>query len=176
MDVEIVAAGDAEYPIVINLARFYMYDMAEHGGWPFEPNGDFDVGDTFDPYWGRPRASRAWPGDWQGLPFLACIDGHPAGFALVVRMNEASPRYDMGEFFVARQYRRHGAGRRMATALFDRFAGEWIIRQLLTNRAAHTFWRRIIADYTGGKFTETWEHFAEYGGKEFIVQRLDSRH
>src|SRR5690348_12776640 len=67
----------------------------------------------------------------------------------------------MGEFFAARQYRRHGAGRRMATALFERYAGEWIVRQLLTNRAAQMFWRSIIADYTGGKFTETQEHFAD---------------
>jgi predicted acetyltransferase len=175
MDVETVAAGDVEYPIVANLARFYMYDMAEHAGWPFEPNGDFDIGHAFDPYWGRPRPARTLPEGWQGLPFLARIGGNPAGFALVVRQREAPPVYDMGEFFVARQYRRHGTGRRMATSLFDRFAGEWIVRQLLTNRAAQMFWRRVIADYTAGKFTETRERFAEYGDKEFILQRFDSR-
>ena len=175
MDVEIVAAGDAEYPIIANLARFYMYDMAEHAGWPFEPNGDFDVGDTFDPYWGKPRPSQAWPTGWRGLPFLARIDGKPAGFALVVRQRERPPRYDMGEFFVARQYRRHGAGRRIATDLFDRFAGEWIVRQLLTNRAAQTFWRAVISDYTCAQFTETHEKFAEYGGTEFVVQRFHSQ-
>jgi predicted acetyltransferase len=174
MDFEILPAGDAEYPIVKNLARFYMYDMAEHAGWPFEADGDFDIGDTFDPYWGKPRPSRAWPEGWQGLPFLSRANGNLAGFALVVRQRETPPRYDMGEFFVGRQYRRHGVGRRMAAALFDRFVGEWTIRQLLTNRAAQAFWRRIIADYTGGKFTDTQEHFAEYGGKEFIVQRFGS--
>jgi ribosomal-protein-alanine N-acetyltransferase len=175
MDVELVAAGDAEYPIVANLARFYMYDMAEHAGWPFEPNGDLAVGDIFDPYWGRPRPSRAWPECWQGVPFLARIEGNPAGFALVVRLREAPPCYDMGEFFVARQYRRHGIGRHMAAALFERFPGEWIVRELLTNRAAQIFWRSIIADYTGGNFTEAQERFPEYGRSEFVVQRFDSR-
>ena len=63
MDLEIVAAGDAEYETVINLARFYIYDMAEHAGFPFGENGDFVVGDQFNPWWGR---ERPWGPDESG--------------------------------------------------------------------------------------------------------------
>jgi predicted acetyltransferase len=175
MDLEIVPASDCDYATVRNLARFYMYDMAEHADWAFAADGDFDIGDAFNPYWGRRRPSREWPEAWKGFPFLTRVNGHLAGFALVTRQREQPPRYDMGEFFVARQYRGRDLGRRISYALFDRFAGEWVVRQLLTNVGAQSFWRRIIGDYTGGKFAETQEIFAEHGGKEFVVQRFVSR-
>ena len=174
MDLEIVPATDADYATVRNLARFYMYDMAEHAGWPFAANGDFDIGDAFEPYWGRRRASQQWPSDWKGIPFVAQVNICPAGFALVIGKREEPAVYDMGEFFIARQYRRREIGRRLACAMFDRFAGEWIVRQLLTNLAAQKFWRRIVSDYTGAVFSETQELFDEHGGKEFIVQRFVS--
>jgi predicted acetyltransferase len=81
----------------------------------------------------------------------------------------------MGEFFVARQHRRQGIGRRAATALFDMFGGHWEVREMPANLPAQRFWRRIIADYTGGAFAETREAFAAYGGRDFIVQRFCCR-
>jgi predicted acetyltransferase len=173
MNLEIVSADDA-YETVSNLARFYIYDMAEHAGFPFAANGDFVVGDQFNPWWGRERPSRPWPAEWKGSAFLARVDGNPAGFALVTRQSEKPVTYDMGEFFVARQYRRQKVGDRLATAMFDRFAGQWVVREMLSNVNAQAFWRRIIADYTGGKFTDAKEKFPQYGGRDFIVQRFES--
>lgn len=174
MEFEIVPAGDAEYEIVSNLARFYIYDMAEHAGFPFEANGDLSIGDGFNPWWGRARPSRPWPPEWTGSAFLLRIDDNPAGFALVTRQQEEPAIYDMAEFFVARQYRHHHAGLRLAHAMFDRFAGQWIVREMLSNVSAQAFWRRIIGTYTGGKFTDTKENFPQYGGRDFIVQRFES--
>jgi predicted acetyltransferase len=171
MTLEIVPAADADYATVYNLARFYLYDMAEHAGWDFPADGLFDAGDQFANYWGLP-SRRAWPPAWRGFPFLIRIGGRPAGFALVKRLAEEPLTFDMGEFFIGRQHRRRGAGRRAATALFDRFAGRWEVREMLTNAAAQAFWRRIIGDYTGGDFTESREPFADYGDREFIVQRF----
>jgi predicted acetyltransferase len=81
----------------------------------------------------------------------------------------------MGEFFIARQHRRQGFGNSVATTLFDRFAGAWEVREMPMNTPAQAFWRKIIADYTVGAFTETRETFASYGDKEFIVQRFLSK-
>jgi predicted acetyltransferase len=81
----------------------------------------------------------------------------------------------MGEFFIARQYRRLGFGKSVATALFDNFGGFWEVREMPTNGPAQAFWRSVIADYTDGAFTETREAFAVYNGREFIVQRFLSR-
>jgi predicted acetyltransferase len=173
MELEIIPAGDREYEIVRNLARFYLYDMAEHAQFPFEADGNMDAGEMFNPYWGRLRTNdtRPWPPEWKGHPFLARLDGHPAGFALV---NDQATLIDMGEFFVARQYRRHRIGQRFATAMFDRFPGSWEVREMMTNVAAQKFWNRIIGEYTNGAFTETTEHFPRYGNNEFVVQRFVS--
>jgi predicted acetyltransferase len=173
MGLEIIPATDADYAIVANLARFYVYDMAEHAGWPFPPDGLLDVGDQFANYWGKSGAKHHWPPSWRGFAFLVRLDGNLAGFALVKRMGEST--FDMGEFFVARQYRRHGVGRRVAFDLFDGFVGDWEVREMPTNIAAQAFWRRIIADYTGGAFREAREAFAIYDNKEFVVQRFRSR-
>ena len=127
----------------------------------------------FANYWGRP-GKHVWPAAWRGFPFLIRVDGRPAGFALVRRLSETPAIYDMGEFFVGRQQRRHGIGRRVATALFDRFAGHWEVREMPSNLTAQAFWRRIIADYTKGAFTDGREVFAAHDGKEFVVQRFRS--
>ena len=171
MNFELAAATDADYAIFTNLARFYIYDMAEHAGWHFPPDGLFDSEDHFANYWNRP-GPRAWPPEWRGFPFLIRLDGHPAGFALVKRIGETS--FDMGEFFVGRQHRRHGIGQRAATTLFDKFQGNWEVREMPSNLPAQAFWRRIIGDYTGGVFTDSRERFAAHDNREFVVQRFHS--
>ena len=173
MDFEIAPATDADYAVAHNLARFYMYDMAEHAGWAFPDDGLFDVGDLLLPYWGRPGRKRPWPAQWRPFAFMISVGGHPAGFALVKQQGEAS--FDMAEFFIGRQHRRRGFGARAAHHLFDRFAGAWEVREMLTNTAAQAFWRRIVAGYSGGEFRETQEAFPAYDGKAFIVQRFRSR-
>ena len=172
MDLEVVLASDAEYPIVRNLAHFYIYDMAVNAGWAFPADGMFDSGDRFACYWRGAAAPDASPSAWCGFPFLLRLDGHLAGFVLVKRVSAAPVTFDMGEFFIARQHCRQGIGRRVATALFDAFGGRWEVRQMPANTPAQHFWRRVIADYTGGAFTETREAFAAYGQREFIVQRF----
>jgi predicted acetyltransferase len=174
MAVEIVPASDADYSVVANLARFYYYDMAEHAGWNFPPDGLFDAGDQLANYWSLP-GGRRWPPEWRGFPFLIRTDGHPAGFALVKRMAEQPSVFDMGEFFIGRQHRRLGLGRRAATTLFDRFEGDWEVREMPSNLAAQAFWRRIISEYSGGAFAESRERFADYGDKDFVVQRFRSK-
>jgi predicted acetyltransferase len=175
MGLEITPASEADYTIVGNLARFYIYDIAEHAGLNFPADGLFDSEGQLANYWGKTGGKHAWPSAWRGFPFLLRMDGHPAGFALVKRTSDTPATFDMGEFFIARQYRRRGFGHGVATALFDRFAGAWEVREMPVNEPAQAFWRKIIADYTAGAFTETRETFAAHDDKEFIVQRFLSR-
>jgi predicted acetyltransferase len=175
MALEIKSATDTDYSVVSNLARFYIYDMAEYTGLTFSVNGLFDCKDQFANYWGRVSAKHRWPSAWRGFPFLIQIDGCPAGFSLVKSVSTSLPMFDMGEFFIARQYRRQGFGRSVARALFDHFEGSWQVREILANWPAQAFWRQIITDYTGGSFNETREVFAVYDYKEFIVQRFQTR-
>jgi predicted acetyltransferase len=172
MTLDIAPATDADYAIIANLARFYVYDMAEHAGFAFPADGLFDAGDQLGQYWGG-KSSRPWPEGWRGFAFLIRVEGLPAGFALVKQIGEG--HFDMGEFFIGRMHRRKRLGQEAAASLFDRFQGQWDVREMLSNVAAQAFWRRIIAGYTNGDFTDARESFAEYGGREFLVQRFRSR-
>ena len=53
--------------------------------------------------------------------------------------------------------------------------GRWQVREMPANIPAQRFWRRVVADYTGGAFTEAREIFAAYDMREFIVQRFCCR-
>jgi len=67
MPLTITPAPDTDYTIISNLARFYIYDMAEYTGWNFPADGLFDPENHFANYWGRP-GKRPWPQAWHGLP------------------------------------------------------------------------------------------------------------
>lgn len=63
--------------------------------------------------------------------------------------------FRMAEFFVLRKHRGRGLGRRAVFTLFDRFRGKWEISELPRNAPAIRFWRRVIGEYSGGRYTET---------------------
>ena len=42
--------------------------------------------------------------------------------------------------------------------IFDRFAGDWVIVEYLRNPGAVAFWRRVVAAYSGGRYTERSRH------------------
>jgi predicted acetyltransferase len=172
MGFEITPACDADYDAVGNLARLYISELAPCSGINNPADRPFLHSDPFANYWGRSGVGRMWPSAWRGFPFLIRDDGNAAGFALVKRVKVEPPTFDMGEFFVTREYRGRGLGRHAATGLFDRFAGLWEVREMPANGPAQAFWRRVIAEYTGGAFVETREQFAAYDSKEFIVQRF----
>ena len=50
MRLEITPASDPDYSVVSNLARFYIYDIAERTGLNFPGDGLFDSEDQFANY------------------------------------------------------------------------------------------------------------------------------
>lgn len=42
----------------------------------------------------------------------------------------------------------------MAKQIFDEMPGKWEVRVIATNVPAQSFWRKIILEYTGGRFDE----------------------
>ena len=175
MNIEIKPTTEDDYPVVQNLIRFYVYDMSEAMGWDCPESGLFGGCDDQPHYWGRtPEPAYRWPGGWRGYGFLVRIDGRLAGFSLVKQISEAPPTYDMGEFFVLRKFRRQGVGRYVASAMFDRFIGDWEVRELPKNHTAIVFWRKVISGYTNGNYEETQAHFPVYKD-DFLVQRFRTR-
>ena len=139
--------AEAERPLLERLSEFYLYDYTDFTDWDVGEDGRF--------------AREAWGhGLWARSgrhALLLRVAGKPAGFAIV---DERSPlqggedRRYVAEFFVLRKYRRRGYGAAMARAVFDRFPGGWHVLQMRDNRAAQSFWRRVIGKYTGGRFAE----------------------
>ena len=104
-----------------------------------------------------------WLGSDRCSPFLLAADGRVAGLALVAHAGfpfvPPGPDHTMGEFFVVARQRRQGVGQRAAALAFDAFPGRWRVEQLRRNTGATAFWRRVIADHTGGRYDEA----APYG-------------
>jgi predicted acetyltransferase len=139
-----------------NLMQLYKYDWSELAA--------LDVGDDgryedypLDDYWT----------DEGRHPFLLRVGGKLAGFALVAarsRLTGAAGVFDMAELFVMRRYRRRGIGRQAAFAAFDRLGGSWEIRQRASNVGATSFWRSVVAAYTGGDYRELYWNDAAWNG------------
>jgi predicted acetyltransferase len=161
MQIEIVQATQADEPVLAALAELYQYDFTEFT--------EEDIGD--DGRFGSGWLARYWT-EPDRYAFFARADGKLAGFALVRRGSELGVTplpWDMVEFFVMRKYRRHGVGRVMATAVFDRFRGSWQVREMANNSRSHAFWRRIIGDYTQRRYEErTYDEDAWRGPVQFF--------
>lgn len=142
MDVELLTATDSSYDTVLNLSRYYIYDMSEYACWPCSEIGQFGGCDEFFEDWKSGR----------NHPYIIHVDGELAGFA-GVKHDAQRDEYDIQEFFVLRKFRHSGVGRAIALMLFDRYRGNWIVQQLAVNIPAVGFWQAAINDYTQGVFS-----------------------
>lgn len=75
------------------------------------------------------------------------VGGALAGFALLNKTSHCgrSVDYNMGEYFIARTFRRDGIGTQAAIDLINRHDGQWEIAVGAGNPPALKFWPRIIA-------------------------------
>jgi predicted acetyltransferase len=108
----------------------------------------------------EPDLLARWFADDRSHPLLILKEGKPAGFALVVRPQarvsgmKPAPDYHLSEFFIDPRYRRLGVGREAATIIFNRFSGQWEVTEYMRNTGAVAFWRRVLAAYAAGQYTE----------------------
>ena len=88
-------------------------------------------------------------------PFLVLVANKPAGFAFIGgEATQAETEFSIGKFFVLRKFRRQGVGQQFAFHVFDQFRGQWEVREVVQNKVAITFWRKVIDRYTKGGFRE----------------------
>lgn len=146
MDLELIPASPSAKPVLQALLQLYLYDFSEIDELYVDDHGTFYY-PYLDYYW--TEAGRH--------AFLIRSGGRLAGFALVRTLEGGDdPLYQLAEFFIMRRFRRQGLGRAAAVAVFDRFPGRWEVGQLHENTVAQAFWRRVIGDYTGERYVETW--------------------
>ncbi|MHB9109420.1 MAG: GNAT family N-acetyltransferase [Armatimonadota bacterium] len=143
MQVDLLFARENDLPVVLNLSRYYIYDMSEFMGWPCPENGVFGGCDDYFADWPAGR----------NIPFIIRVDGELAGFTGVI-FREVEQAHAVQEFFVMRKFRRRRVGWQVAVKLFDRYHGSWVVEQLVENLPAVDFWRTVVNDYTNGQYTE----------------------
>jgi predicted acetyltransferase len=145
-NIEVRPASVDERPILRHLMELYQYDFSEFDESDVGPLGLYDY-PYLDHYW--VEAGRS--------PFLVRVEGELAGFALVSRYNYLTGYKDawvMSEFFIMRKYRHQGVGERVARWVFDHHPGAWQVSQIIQNKPAITFWRKVIARYTHDNYEE----------------------
>ena len=134
----------AEAPLLANLLELYLHDLS--AAFPSLALGA-------DGRFGYPGLPLYWSEPERRFPFLIRERDRVVGFVLVTRGSPVSDDpdvWDIAEFFVLRQQRRTGVGRRAAVRLWDQLPGRWIVRASEGNPGAAPFWSSVIAEYTGG--------------------------
>ena len=99
-----------------------------------------------------------WFSDLRAHPFVILSNADRCGFALVTRTigrEQTRRQHRLAEFFVVRSARRRGVGKAAAMLVFNRFGGDWEVVEDEENRAALVFWRRVLAELTGGRYRES---------------------
>lgn len=163
VDIEIQRAAIGDKPVLRNLMELCQHDYSEYDGANVDEHGLFGY-KYLDNYWTEPER----------FPFVVRVSGKLAGFVLVRTVDSPNQgtTHAIAEFFVMRKYRRQGVGRQVAWQIFDMFPGQWSLYQEEDNLPAQSFWRRVIAEYTQGAYTDEYLQTEEWHGP---CQRFRSR-
>ena len=159
-DVEVRKAQTEDRLPISRMLELYQHDLSDIWDQDLDVHGEY--GYALDRYWSAEECH----------PFVATVQGRYAGFALVdnaVKVG-ASGRW-MDQFFIVKKYRKHGLGRVLAREVLAGLPGSWEVGEMLNNLPAQAFWRRVIADFTQGRFTE---HKLTGGWWEGVVQCFES--
>jgi predicted acetyltransferase len=138
--VEIVPATTLQRAALENLMQLYIHDFSEH--WAGRSEGELHEDGRFAAY-----PLNAYWSEASHVPLLIRRGSSLIGFALLNANSHTGRPVDrnIAEFFVARKYRRSGAGTAAAHAVFARYPGQWEAAVARRNVAALAFWRNTIA-------------------------------
>ena len=143
-DVSLAPATATDAGLLSNLLELYIHDLsAAFPGVELGADGRF----------GYPPLSLYWSEPERRFAFLIKCNTRVVGFALATRgspVTEDPDTFDVAEFFVIRQYRRCGVGRRAAHLLWARLPGRWTVRVSQGNCSALDFWGQTIDGATNG--------------------------
>lgn len=142
--------------VLMQMMELYTYDFSVFSDDDINEYGYFGYS-HIDDYWNEKGR----------YPFFIRVDGKLAGLVLVRSCceytNLLNP-HNIAEFFVMKKYRKKGVGKEAAIKIFDMFPGGWEISQWMNNLPAQSFWNKVVAEYTNGKYnTFTIEEKNEVG-------------
>ncbi len=148
-DIALVAASIEDYPLLQNMARFYVYDLSRECGhissdWQLPPDGlyeSFDLKHYFE------ESTRQ--------AYLVKVYDELAGFVLLNQVTtEKTSQWNMGEFFIIAKFQGQGIGEKVAYKIWDQYPGIWEVSVIPENKSASVFWEKVISQYTRGVFNK----------------------
>ncbi|OYW71267.1 MAG: GNAT family N-acetyltransferase [Pseudomonadales bacterium 32-42-5] len=154
--IEIISATIADYPIIQNLARFYVYDRSGYMEWGCEKDGMFECIDFKHYFINSEREA-----------FLIKVDNEITGFVLLYKINLLEPvNWNMGEFFIIAKFQGKGIASFVAKEIFRTHPGKWSVAVMPENIKAVHFWRKIIKEVSDDNYTEVFKTADELRCKE----------
>lgn len=140
-------ALNRHYPMIQNMARFYVYDLSKECGhisddWRLPKDGLFESFDFKNYFEENTRKA-----------YLVKIYDDVAGFVL---LNQAvtckTSDWNVGEFFVLGKYQGHGVGKIAAEKVWQLHPGKWEVSVIPENTTALKFWGSTISRFTANVF------------------------
>ncbi|MGC4103819.1 GNAT family N-acetyltransferase [Ferruginibacter sp.] len=145
MNIQLLEAAEKDKTVIENLLQFYIYDFSEYMSLDVKDDGKFASYPQLESYWTESNK----------FPYIIKAEDKYAGFVLVKLVSNADSAYfSMAEFFILKKFRLSGIGKSIAFRVFELHKGQWEIFQRNSNKPAQLFWRKVIHEYSGGKFSE----------------------
>ena len=131
-------ATEDDKSIIAKLLQLYMYDFSEYTLDTINDHGEY-IYNRLDCYWTEKDR----------YPFLIKTDDRLSGFALVRSETINNEKvYYIAEYFILRNYRNKGIGKKIAVGIFKMFQGKWKVPVLSCNTIGIKFWENVVKEYT----------------------------
>ena len=132
-----------DYPIIQNLAQFYIYDVSRECDFSISENGLYEPND-YKSYVLEPLKKT----------FLVKVGAEIAGFVLLSQKTHESGKvsHKIDQFFILAKFQHKGIGRKVVSQICDKYPGEFEAHVLTQNKKALLFWHKVIGAYTKEKY------------------------
>jgi predicted acetyltransferase len=136
-EVELVRVAPGDKAVLERLVQLYRYDFASIRGYELDDRGTIPY-QNLDAYFVERHRE-------------ACFIRYSTRLVGFTMTSELEPGVrTVSEFFVVRYQRRHGVGRRAASAMFRRHPGRWMLQFDAANQEASVFWPTVVAEVATG--------------------------
>jgi predicted acetyltransferase len=129
-----------------HMMQFYIYEFSR-----FIPAIKLEENGSYKPF----NLASYWEDPLKHAFFMK-LESELIGFVLVECGEKGEP-HSINEFFVLKKFNGKGYGAQAAIKIFDMFPGSWRITQIHNNYPAQAFWRKVIYQYTNGKYKEYYD-------------------
>lgn len=147
-DLQLIPATQADYSVIENMGRFYVYDLSRYcgslPGWELPENGLYEWYDTKN-YFKGPDV----------YPFLIKLENEIVGFFMLNKQTSVLDiDWHMAEFFILAKFQGRGIGQQVAEVIWNKFPGSWEVSVIPENERALKFWKTVIALRSSGNFSQ----------------------